>query len=301
MTLVPRCVLVERPTEFRELLARHGTREQARFFLAQREISFGDVEQRHLHHEEVRARVLGAIPTEWRIATVQRADLDRFLFADDDIVVVLGQDGLVANVAKYLDGQPVIGLNPEPQRFPGVLVNHRPEEVADLCADLAAGRAGFELRTMARAALDDGQQLLALNEIFLGHRSHQSARYALAVDGHVERQSSSGLIVATGTGATGWAKSINRQNRAGLDLPAPTSPRLAWFVREAWESPTTGATLTSGLLDSGNSVEVTCELGEDGVAFGDGIEADCLTLDWGQRVTIGAADRTLRLLASGAS
>ena len=36
VTLVPRSVLVERPTEFRDLLARHGTREQARFFLAQR-------------------------------------------------------------------------------------------------------------------------------------------------------------------------------------------------------------------------------------------------------------------------
>ena len=119
-------MLVERQTEFRDLLARHGTREQARFFLAQRGLALADVEERHLHHEELRARVLGAIPPDWRTATVQRADLDRFLFAADDIVVVLGQDGLVANVAKYLDGQPVIGLNPEPDRFPGVLVNQPP-------------------------------------------------------------------------------------------------------------------------------------------------------------------------------
>ena len=124
MTLAPRCVLVERQTEFRDLLARHGTREQARFFLSQRGLALADVEERHLHHEEVRARVLGAIPPDWRPSTVQRADLDRFLFGPDDVVVVLGQDGLVANVAKYLDGQPVIGLNPEPERFPGVLVNH---------------------------------------------------------------------------------------------------------------------------------------------------------------------------------
>lgn len=41
-----------------------------------------------------------------------RGDLDRFLFEPDDIVLALGQDGLVANVAKYLDGQPVIGSNP---------------------------------------------------------------------------------------------------------------------------------------------------------------------------------------------
>ena len=200
MTLAPRCVLVERQTEFRDLLARHGTREQARFFLAQRGLALADVEERHLHHEEVRARVLGAIPPDWRSTTVQRADLDRFLFAADDIVVVLGQDGLVANVAKYLDGQPVIGLNPEPERFPGVLVNQAPEAIGDLCADLVAGRAGFELRTMVRASLDDGQALLALNEIFVGHRSHQSARYRLGVGERAEHQSSSGLIAATRDG-----------------------------------------------------------------------------------------------------
>ena len=213
MTLLPRCVLVERQTEFRDLLARHGTREQARFFLAQRGLALADVEERHLHHEELRAQVLGAIPPEWRTATVLRPDLDRFLFAADDIVLVLGQDGLVANVAKYLDGQPVIGLNPEPDRFPGVLVNQPPEAVADLCADLMAGRSTFQERTMVQAGLDDGQALLALNEIFVGHRSHQSARYRLAVGDRHEHQSSSGLIASTGTGATGWAMSINHAAR----------------------------------------------------------------------------------------
>ena len=291
MSLVPRCVLVERPTEFRDLLARHGTREQARFFLEQRGLRIADVEERHLRYEETRARVLGAIPREWRSATVERGDLDRFLFADDDIVVVLGQDGLVANVAKYLDGQPVIGLNPEPDRFPGVLVTQRPEAMADLCADLAAGRAAFELRTMVRAALDDGQELRALNEVFVGHRTHQSARYSLSVDGAVERQSSSGLIVATGTGATGWAQSINRGR---LALPAPAAPELAWFVREAWESPATGASLTAGLLGEGAVVGVTSEI--DGVVFGDGIEDDRLEVTWGQRVTIGASGTRLRLV-----
>jgi hypothetical protein len=296
MTLVPRCVLVERETEFRALLARHGTREQARFFLAQRGLDLRDVEERHLHHEEVRTRVLGAIPSEWRITTVGRPDLDRFLFAADDIVVVLGQDGLVANVAKYLDGQPVIGLNPEPERFPGVLVNHPPEALADLCADLVARRAAFEARTMASARLDDGQELLALNEIFVGHRSHQSARYELAVGERREHQSSSGLIAATGTGATGWAMSINRERANPLELPAPTAPELAWFVREAWASPTTHTTLTGGVLDARGALEVTSELGGDGVVFGDGIESDRLELDWGQRVTIRAADRRLRLV-----
>ena len=291
MTLLPRCVLVERPTEFRELLARHGTREQARFFLAQRGLQIEAVEERHLQYEETRTRVIGAIPPAWRTATVERGDLDRFLFAADDIVVVLGQDGLVANVAKYLNGQPVIGLNPEPDRYPGVLVRQRPEAMADLCADLIAGRAGVEERTMVRAALDDGQELRALNEVFVGHRSHQSARYVLGVGGVSEHQSSSGLIVATGSGATGWAKSIN-QGR--LALPAPVAPELAWFVREAWESPATGASLTAGVLAPDAVIGVTSEI--DGVVFGDGIEDDHLAVGWGQRVENSAARERLALV-----
>ncbi len=36
---------------------------------------------------------------------------------------------------------------------------------------------------MVRAELDDGQALLALNEVFVGHASHQSARYTIAYAG----------------------------------------------------------------------------------------------------------------------
>ena len=294
--MVRRAVLVERPTEYAELLARHGTREQARFFLAGRGQEIETVERRHGVAEEVRTRVLAQIPVDWRRATVQRAELDRFLFEPEDVVLVVGQDGLVANVAKYLDGQPVIGLNPEPDRYPGVLVPHPPQAAADLLADVAVGREQAEPLTMASAALDDGQTLLALNELFVGHRTHQSARYTLAHGPETERQSSSGVIFATGTGATGWAASIARERAHPVELPAPTDPSLAFFVREAWPSPATGTELTEGAFGPPASVRITCELGEGGVVFADGIEADRLELQWGQTVTITTADRRLMLV-----
>ena len=294
--MVRRAVLVERPTEYAELLARHGTREQARFFLAGRGQEIETVERRHGIAEEVRARVLAQIPVDWRRATVQRAELDRFLFEPEDVVLVVGQDGLVANVAKYLDGQPVIGLNPEPDRYPGVLVPHPPKAAADLLADVAAGRERAEPLTMASAALDDGQTLLALNELFVGHRTHQSARYTLSHGPETERQSSSGVIFATGTGATGWAASIARERAHPVVLPAPTDAWLAFFVREAWPSPATGTEVTEGAFGPPASVRITCELGEGGVVFADGIEADRLELQWGQTVTITTADRRLMLV-----
>ncbi len=289
--MIPRAVLVERPTEYSELLARHGTREQARFFLHARDRTLEEVEGRHRALAAARATVLAAIPADWRRAAVLRPELDRFLFEPDDVVVVLGQDGLVANVAKYLAGQPVIGLNLEP----GVLVPHLPEAAADLLADVAAGRAALQHRTMAAARLDDGQELLALNEVFVGHASHQSARYTLEVGERAERQSSSGLIVTTGTGATGWAASIHRERHSGLALPAPEDDRLAFFVREPWPSAWTGTDLGEGLLQ-GTSLRVQWEM-EGGVVFGDGIESDHLSLEWGRRVEVGVAAAKLQLVS----
>jgi NAD kinase len=295
--MLPRCVVVERPTEYQELLLRHGTREQVRFFLEQRGESIEAVEARHASHRRYHADVMGAVPADWRRASVQRADLDRFLFEPDDIVVVLGQDGLVANVAKYLETeQPVIGLNPDPERYPGVLVPHPPDAAGDLLHDVAAGRAEFATRTMARASLDDGQHLVALNEVFVGHVSHQSARYRLEVGGRTERQSSSGVIVTTGTGATGWAASLHLQTRSTLELPAPEERALAFFVREPWPSFATGTTLTEGRLGPDDHATLVSELGDGGVVFGDGIEADHLRLDWGQRVDVSVAERALRLV-----
>jgi hypothetical protein len=53
-----------------------------------------------------------------------------------------------------------------------------------------------------------------------------------------EAQASSGVVVGTGTGATGRCASL-AQDRGRRAMPSWTEPRLARFVREAWPSPST--------------------------------------------------------------
>ncbi|MFJ9815424.1 hypothetical protein ACIRU3_09150 [Streptomyces sp. NPDC101151] len=294
MSLAPRAVLVHRTSEYDELVARHGTHGQAAYFLASRGRDIEEVAERHRRARTALAEVTSAVPPAWRQAQVERADLDRFLFAPEDVVVVVGQDGLVANAAKYLTGQPVIGIDTDPGRNPGVLVRHRPRDAAKLLA--AAGGTVDEL-TMVEAVADDTQRLVALNEIYLGAPGHQTARYRLGLDddgGAVEAQASSGVLVGTGTGATGWLRSVWQERGSRLPLPSPTEDRLVWFVREAWPSPATGTTLVAGELAISASLRVTVE-SDRLIAFGDGIESDALQLTWGQTVRVGVCGQRLRL------
>jgi hypothetical protein len=278
------------------LLNRHATLRQVRFFLENRGQSLEGIQRQHNEFEFALQKVERAIPSTWRRSRVERSELDRYLFEPEDIIVAIGQDGLVANVAKYLQGQPVIGINPSPMFYPGILVLHQAERIEELFAIVLGNGSSIEERTMVEARLDDGQHLLALNEIFIGHRSHQSARYRIDWHEIEERQSSSGLIVSTGTGSTGWALSIHKERQSRLPILTPNDSELAFFVREAWPSITTGTSITEGLILPGEHLEVVSEMDSGGVLFGDGIESDSVELLRGQRVIITAAERSLRIV-----
>jgi hypothetical protein len=298
VSLAPRVVLVHRTTEYEELVARHGTHGQAAFFLSSRGRDIAEIAERHHRARRALAEVTSAVPLTWRRTRVERADLDRFLFAPEDVVVVVGQDGLVANVAKYLAGQPVVGIDTDPGRNPGVLVRHRPGDAAALLPSVLDPSTGVEERTMVEAVADDTQRLVALNEIYLGAPGHQTARYRLGLEGDggvVEAQASSGVLVGTGTGATGWLRSVWQERGSGLALPRPTEDRLLWFVREAWPSPATGTSLVAGELPAPARLGLTVE-SERLIAFGDGMETDAVELTWGQTVRLGVCGQRLRLV-----
>jgi NAD kinase len=296
-TLRPRVVLVTRETELSALLARHGTRGQVEFFLSSRGQSFDEVEDRDRLQNEAIAAAKQMIPADWSLAEVRRDDLNRFLFFPNDIVLALGQDGLVANLAKYLSGQPVIGVTPSADLGEGVLTPHSLRALPKLLVDAGAGQAQTQSRAMVQAQLVGGDSLLALNELFIGHRSHQSARYQLNFDGEVEYQSSSGLIVATGTGLTGWARSIMAATRIEHAFDAQ-DPKAAFFSREPWPSRQSGASLRSGVISQGHPLEIQSRINDGGVIFADGIEQDFLGFDWGAVVSVQVADARLELVAA---
>lgn len=296
----PRIVIVTRKTQLEQLIERRGTRGQAKFYMKSRNESLGHLEESHERFHDALRTVSSAIPAEWSRTRIDREQLDRFQFAPEDIVIAVGQDGLIPNVAKYLHGQLIAGVNPDPANYDGVLCRFEPRGVSALLEWIdhpAHNHACAVLpRAMARAEREDGQVLRALNEIFVGHASHQSARYRIRTREREERQSSSGVICTTGTGGTGWAQSIARQRGITEELPTPRDPWLLWFVREPFPSVSSGTTLDHGRTDTQTPLDLISEMGEGGVVFADGIESDKLEFLNGQRVRIVPDREPLRLV-----
>jgi NAD kinase len=160
----PRAVIVHRATELTALLHDHGTRGKADFFLKTRGRDMTLVQHRHALQQRAMGYVLKAVPRQWRRAMVERSDLDRFLFEPGDIVVAVGQDGLVANTSKYLDGQAVVGINPDPATNAGVLVPHDPRFAREIVRLAAEPTAPIQERTMEARRL----RALRHHEVFRG-------------------------------------------------------------------------------------------------------------------------------------
>ena len=143
-------VLVTRHSRLEELIARHNTLAQAKFYVEHLGADFGD----YLAENEAYARslriVVQALQAWGRYQLLDRQMLPNFVFSPTDIVVALGQDGLVANTMKYLQGQPLIGLNPEPSRWDGILLPFRPEDLGSVLEDVAADRRATKAVTMAK-------------------------------------------------------------------------------------------------------------------------------------------------------
>ncbi|HEV7905965.1 MAG TPA: hypothetical protein VGO96_19145 [Pyrinomonadaceae bacterium] len=301
-------VLVTRPTRLEELVVRFNTVEQAKFYVEHLGADFSDYEREHARYRLAVADSEAALGALGRLQTLRREFLPNFIFGPDDTIVVLGQDGLVANTVKYSASRPIIGVNPDPARWDGVLLPFAVEDLPKIVPEVFAGRRQIKEVTMAKAELGDGQKLYAVNDFFVGVRSHVSARYTISAGGREERQSSSGIVVSTGLGSTGWFKSLMAgavsvsAAAGGKKLRLKAIEGFAWdadwlyfTVREPFPSKSSAATLVFGRVTRDEPLVVVSQTPEAGVIFSDGVEKDFLEFNSGARATITLAEKKGRL------
>jgi NAD kinase len=318
-------VLVTRPTRLAELVVRFNTVSQAQFYIEHQGADFKDylLEDQTYHHALVEAQT--ALGQLGRVQVIDRGFLPNFVFGPEDTIVTLGQDGLVANTLKYLDGQSVIGVNPDPGRWDGKLLPFKVGDLKKIVPEVFHQGRPKKSVTIAKASLNNGQAMYAVNDLFIGPKSHGSARYRIRCGETSEMQSSSGVIVSTGMGSTGWLKSLltgaatitqsagsvltqrllsdklaepDRQSKTGSRVRLNVRTEFAWdadylffTVREPFPSRTAGATLVFGRVTPEMPLQLESQMAENGVIFSDGVEKDFLEFNSGAQASISLAER----------
>ncbi len=306
-------IVVTREVRLEGLRRRFNTERQAKFYVEHLGGDFSDYTREQATYQAAVAETEAILRSLGVVQFINRAFLPNFVFGPEDVVVVLGQDGLVANTLKYTGERPVVGVNPDPKRFDGVLLPFLARDLERVMPETLSNRRACKLVTMAKAELNDGRTLHAVNDFFVGPRSHVSARYVIQHGQKKETHSSSGVIVSTGLGSTGWLKSL----LAGADAISsavhggaaanvterPPLPPMGWdadylyfTVREPFPSRTTAATLVFGAVTAREPLRMSSLMAENGVIFSDGVEADFLEFNSGAKAQISVAERKGRLV-----
>lgn len=304
-------IIVTRKTRLEDLVARFNTKSQAKFYIEHAGGDFADYEREDDAYRRSLDVLRRSLEFEIPQQFVDRSLVPTFQFQKDDLIFTVGQDGLVANTAKYVGNQPIIAVNPEPSRFDGILLPFAPDEARAATERVLQTKAVIREITLAEVTLNDSQRLLAFNDLFIGARSHVSARYRIACSEKRETQSSSGVLVSTGAGSTGWISSVFNMTagvaqfcggRSGAPVRLRWEDRnLLYVVREPFLSRHSQASMVAGMLPEGHELKLESLMPSGGIIFSDGMEADFLNFNSGATATIHAAAQRAHLVMKAAS
>ena len=153
-------------------------------------------------------------------------------FEDKDLIVSLGGDGTFLKTASMIKTNtlPIFGVNTDPARSVGHLTSfrvpfeYRNKEIPHLMDIMTRENFKFVYKTRIMLEKKDSEtntslkKTYALNEVFVAEKNvGASSIYRLKADGsYVGKFKSSGLLMCTGTGSTGWLQSAKRTTDADV-------------------------------------------------------------------------------------
>ncbi|MCH2044439.1 MAG: sugar kinase [Saprospiraceae bacterium] len=293
-------VIIKGESRMKQLKKRFNTKKQAKFYMQTKGINIDQVENEDSAIERSVEQAQKISNNMMRTQVVEQNFLPNFSFGEDDVVVVIGHDGLVANTAKYVHNKPILGVNPDPSLYDGILLPFTLKNYEKAVERVKQNKYQSKKVTMAEAKLNDGQRLLAFNDFYIGHQSHKSARYKVNFQNREESQSSSGVIISTGAGSTGWLSSlINMANCISSQFGSSTAiqqqrmswdtDRLIFIVREPFLSRASKINLTTGFITNQHKLRLESSMPKEGVIFSDGMMDDFIAFNSGAVVDIGIA------------
>lgn len=189
---------------------------------------------------ESHRRQLGALEVVANYIRPERIVSRNDLLVEDvvnaSLVIAFGGDNHLQYVSHYIsDRTPLWGVNSDPHTSFGALLGAEIAELPAALGALARGEYRFEPWTRLQVEVDGVVLPSALCDVYIGERERKyMSRHRLEVTGHNgERtsieQKSSGMLITTGAGSSGWAKSAGRYLHTG-EYDFPRESRYARFV-----------------------------------------------------------------------
>jgi len=299
-------IIIKNKTRLEALIERFNTKAQAKFYIQSLGGDFFDYEKEHEIFHQSLSTVQRNLSKILKNKIVERSFLPSFIFSSNQVVITVGQDGLVANTAKYVQQIPIVAVNPDIERFDGILMPFNSSNFLAGIDKVMSNNYNSKLTSFAEAKLNDGQRLLAFNDLFIGATSHVSARYRVTYNNKTEEHSSSGIIVSTQAGSTGWLSSIFNmsfsvqkfihKDNAKYKQKNPKDNQLMFVVREPFASKKTQIETVAGLITGHSKLIIQSLMPSNGLIFSDGIETDFLRFNAGTIATIGIAEEKANLV-----
>lgn len=302
-----RAILIRGKTPLEKLLDRYNSKSQAQFYIDHNGGDFSAYEREHEQFYKGFYQAKKMISKEFKTTVLDREFLPNFLFEEHDFVVVVGQDGLVANTAKYVGKCPIFAINPDLGRNKGALLPFNLKNMEEGFKRVLKNQVEHKCITLAKAEMNDGQELLAFNDFYIGKSNHSSSQYKIKYNDTLENQSSSGVIISTGAGSTAWLSSVINEfkglekflgcrSSANFQAMAWDDDKLCYLVREPYKSPSFGADLVAGYINNQEKLVIESLMPEDGVIFSDGIMDDFMIFNAGRTVSICKAKDKAKLI-----
>mmetsp|Transcript_38737 Transcript_38737/g.50740 ORF Transcript_38737/g.50740 Transcript_38737/m.50740 type:complete len:302 (-) Transcript_38737:324-1229(-) len=293
-------IVVKSKTRLEQLTERFNTKAQAKFYLERSGDDFSSIEKEHNLFYTAFENLNKLLFSLDKYKVIDRSFLPNYIFTQKDLVIGIGQDGLIANIAKYVKGQPIVGYNPNPSLYDGILLPYPSIGTKEL-NNIINGDFNSSKVTMAKASFSDGQELLAFNDLFIGSKSHTSSRYTIHFNDEIEQQSSSGIIVCTGVGSTGWMSSISNmvngigKNNVSMAFESESN-QLRFAVREPFVSKISSANICEGTIGLDQKLIIESNMVNNGLVFSDGIENDFIDFNMGTSVEVSIASEKANLV-----
>ncbi len=306
MMSIDYAIIVKNKTRLEQLIERFNTKAQARFYIERSGGNFLDYEKEHEVFQHSLSLVQRNLSGVIKNKIVDRIFLPSYIFNDRQVIITVGQDGLVANTAKYVKAIPIVAINPDTDRYDGVLLPFSADNFVNAIEKVMSNTYTSKATSFAEVQLNDGQRLLAFNDLFIGAASHVSARYKITYHKKTEEHSSSGIIVSTQAGSTGWLSSvfnmsygmqqfIEKGNNKKKNIKLKDD-QLMFAVREPFASKRTQTAITAGIVSGTTKLVIESYMPNNGLIFSDGIETDFLRFNSGSIATIGTAREKANLV-----